>query len=409
MVSEERNDQDSNSVLSACRTAAGRGQRQNQGERLVLVESAPKSEWARDFKNMADMGFTHVALCWGLDAAAWTVRKEDTKNALDYSRRAGIGVYFIVWHPTHNSLPRKPEFQQMDVAGRLRFSFDTFNEQWRQTQWKEYLQAVAKLYSHHPAFSGYIFDDTFIPGPIDNIAGPAGKPEERYISYNQYDKQKFGKEPPRTASDKSWAEWTEARAKWWVDWAQDTMRFLREVDHDANHEIYLEDTESVLSQEVKNTVGVDFGRVAQPWDAVGAYTEPRWDGTPESNRKAVEHTKNVLARTRSAVGPEKKIIYTFWVANVLELRNPGPAKYPTAAQIKEICEAALSAGVRHLDMYGYRIGDFVVTAQNWPEKRPGPTGDYKLTDQYPKKHLYDRVELHEELKTYLRSLTSGNR
>jgi hypothetical protein len=39
------------------------------------------------------------------------------------------------WHPVHNSLPRRPEFQQVDVVGRLRFSFNTFNPKWRSSQW----------------------------------------------------------------------------------------------------------------------------------------------------------------------------------------------------------------------------------------------------------------------------------
>ena len=36
------------------------------------LNSAPRDEWDRDFRKMADLGFTHVDLCWGLDAAAWT-------------------------------------------------------------------------------------------------------------------------------------------------------------------------------------------------------------------------------------------------------------------------------------------------------------------------------------------------
>jgi hypothetical protein len=131
----------------------------------------------------------------------------------------------------------------------------------------------------------------------------------------------------------------------------------------------------------------------------------RWDGKPDSGKRAVEQTLSVLEKTRAAVGPGKKIIYTFWVGNILELRTPGPAKYPTFEQIREICEAALKAGIRHLDMYGYRIGDFIVTDENWPEKRPPPKGPYPLTDQFPKKYLYDRPELHERLGEYLRELS----
>jgi hypothetical protein len=55
-------------------------------------------------------------------------------------------------------------------------------------------------------------------------------------------------------------------------------------------------------------------------------------------------------------------------------------------------------------MYGYRIGDFVVTDENWPEKRPPAKGAYSLTDPFPQKYLYDRPELHERLGEYLREL-----
>lgn len=369
------------------------------------LNSAPRDEWARDFRKMADLGFTHVDLCWGLDAAAWTLRVEDTRYALRACRRAGLGAYFIVWHPVHNSLPRGPEFQQVDAAGQLRFAFNTFNVKWRQTQWKQYLQTLARLYAQDAAFAGYIFDDSFSIGPIKGIAGPGGAPSERFISYSEDDRRRFGKAPPRQTSSPDWAEWTEARGGWWENWARDTNRFIREVDSNAQHEVYLEDEQYVLSQTARDTTGVNFGRVARAFDAVGAYTEARWDGKPDADKRAVEQTLSVLDKTRAAVGPGKKIIYTFWVGNILELRTPGPAKYPTVDQIREICEAALTFGIRHLDMYGYRIGDFVVSDENWPQKRPPAKGPYPLTDPFPQKYLYDRPELHERLGEYLRELS----
>ncbi len=369
------------------------------------LNSAPRDEWERDFRKMVELGFTHVDLCWGLDAAAWALRVDDTKYALDSCRRAGLGAYFIVWHPVHNSLPRRPEFQQVDAAGQLRFAFNTFNMRWRETQWKEYLQTLARLYARDPAFAGYIFDDSFGIGPIKGIAGRGGAPSERFISYSEDDRRRFGKAPPKQPSDPDWAAWTRARAGWWEDWARDTNHFIREVDTNSQHEVYLEDEQYVLSQAARDTTGVDFGRTAKLFDAVGAYTEPRWDGKPDAGKRAVEQTSSVLEKTRSAVGSGKKIIYTFWVGNILELRTPGPAKYPTFEQIREICEAALKFGIRHLDMYGYRIGDFVVTDENWPQKRPPAKGPYPLTDPFPQKYLYDRPELHERLGEYLRGLS----
>ena len=64
---------------------------------------------------------------------------------------------------------------------------------------------------------------------------------------------------------------------------------------------------------------------------------------------------------RAAIGPSKKIIYTFWVGNVLELRTPGPAKYPTVDDVRDICP-------------------------------------------FPHRYLYDRPELYEPLGDYLRGL-----
>jgi hypothetical protein len=146
---------------------------------------------------MAKLGFTHAALCWGLDAAAWTLRVDDTRYALECCRRAGLGAYLVVWHPVHNSLPRRHEFQQVDVMGRLRFSFDTFNPKWRASQWKRYLQSVANLHAHEAAFAGYIFDDSFGIGPVSSISGPEGTSAERIISYGEDDLRRFGKARPR--------------------------------------------------------------------------------------------------------------------------------------------------------------------------------------------------------------------
>src|SRR3954453_9993320 len=79
------------------------------------LNSAPRSEWARDMKKMADLGFTHVALCWGFDSAAWGFRVDDTKYVLREADKAGLGVYLVLWHPTHNPLPRTPAHQHVDV------------------------------------------------------------------------------------------------------------------------------------------------------------------------------------------------------------------------------------------------------------------------------------------------------
>jgi hypothetical protein len=104
------------------------------------------------------------------------------------------------------------------------------------------------------------------------------------------------------------------------------------------------------------------------------------------------------------VGDKKKIIYTFWSANVAEELGTAPAKYPTAAQIKSVCEVALQLGIRHLDMYGFRIGEYRATKAEMKRMMPSEPAPYVLTGQFPRKFMWDRPEIHTELGDYLRSL-----
>lgn len=368
------------------------------------LNSAPKAEWARDFRTMQDLGFTDVVLCWGLDAAAFGLRINDTRDAMRWARQASLGAYMVMWHPVHNSLERRPEFVQVDAAGNRLFTFEVFNARWRRTQWKEYLQRVARAYRDEPAMAGYVFDDSFGIGPVGSFGGKASPEGKGIISYSDEAKRMYGAEPPREPRDPDWPKWVKARAAWWEDWARDTVGAIREIDSDPRHEIYLEDEQYVLGEEPRNAVGLDFSRLARHFDAVGAYTAISYDS--DSSLKAVQNTRDVIARTRAALGPTKKFIYTFWVANPAEERNPGPARYPTVAQIRAIAEAALAAGVRHLDMYGFRIGEFAVKEADWPAERPGAGPEYKLTGQFPEKFLWDRKSLHAPLRVYLRGLNS---
>jgi hypothetical protein len=369
------------------------------------LNSAPKSEWARDFTQMSKMGFTDVLLCWGLDAAAFGLpnRSQDTLDAMRMAEKVGVGSYLVFWHPSHNSLERRPEFEQVDAGGHHLFTFDTFNPEWRRTQWKDYLQRVARTYRKEPGFSGYAFDDSFGMGPIESFGGKPVPVEDRYISYNDFEKKNFKGELPRKPGDPLWEQWREARAKWWDDWARDTVGFIRKIDPDKGHEIYVEDEAHVLSPKLKDTVGLDLGRVAHQFDAVGAYTEIAWKSPDASEGARI--TSDVLARTRATVGPNTKIIYTFWIANAPEERKPGPATYPTVEQIKAVADAALKAGIQHLDMYGYRIGEYVVNPpSDWPKARPGTGATFPVTGQFPQKFLWDRPQLHEKLGEYLRGL-----
>ena len=74
----------------------------------------------------------------------------------------------------------------------------------------------------------------------------------------------------------------------------------------------------------------------------------------------------------------KKLVYTFWSANIAEEFKSGPAQFPTADQIKQVCEAALRLGVRHLDMYGYRIGEYRVSRDQITKLVPSEPAPYRF-------------------------------
>src|SRR5712671_6383817 len=90
------------------------------------LNSAPKANWEGDFTTMKNLGFTDVLLCWGLDLAGIVTRKAETKQAMQWAHKAGIGVYLIVWQPSANSLTRSPEFMQVDGNGKVLETFDVF-------------------------------------------------------------------------------------------------------------------------------------------------------------------------------------------------------------------------------------------------------------------------------------------
>jgi hypothetical protein len=150
--------------------------------------------------------------------------------------------------------------------------------------------------------------------------------------------------------------------------------------------------------------GVDFARVAQHFDAVGGYTMPKWTSAADSDQKVSKLTKDAIEGVRKIIGPKKKMIFTFWSANIAEEFAPGPAVYPSAAQIQSICEEALKLGIRHLDMYGYRIGQYRATRAEMARMMPAEPAPYLMTGQFPQKFMWDRPEIHTELGKYLRSL-----
>ena len=354
------------------------------------LNSAPKADWEGDFVTMKNLGFTDVLISWGLDTAGLITRKQDTTQAIRWAQKAGMGAYLIVWQPEANSLPRTPEFVHVNAEGKAIDSMDVFNPKWRATDWKHYLQEIAKTYGHEPAMAGYVFDDSFSGGQA---------------SYGPYEEKVFGAPLPRKPTDPRWEEWKEARQGWWEDWAKDTVKYIRDIDPNKQHEIYLEDTSDRIMNEARNANGgVDFARVARHFDAVGGYTMPKWTSAPDSDQKVSELTKNAIEGVRKIIGPKKKMIFTFWSANIAEEFAPGPAVYPSAAQIQSICEEALKLGIRHLDMYGYRIGQYRATRAEMARMMPAEPAPYIMTGQFPQKFMWDRPEIHTELGKYLRSL-----
>ena len=359
------------------------------------LNAAPKESWDGDFLTMKNLGFTDVLVCWGLDLAGIVTRKTETLQAMHAAEKAHLGVYLIVWQPSANSLPRDAEFLQVNGEGKSLETLDVFNPKWRSTQWKSFLQEIAKNYGHEPAFSGYVFDDSF---------GSAN------ISYGPFEEKLFGAPLPRKPGDARWDEWTRAREGWWEDWAKDTVGYLRAIDPDPNHIIYLEDTIGRITQPKEQaSIGLDFNRVARHFDAVGGYTTPAWTTNADSESKVLQLTEGAIQSVRKMIGPEKKIIYTFWSANIGEERKVGPARYPTAAQIRAVCEKALALGVKHLDMYGYRIGEYRATREEMSRMVPPEPAPYILTGQFPQKFMWDRPQIQAELGAYLRSLNASPR
>jgi hypothetical protein len=407
------------------------------------LNSAEKRQWEQDFKSCAEAGFTDMVLCWGLDSAAVSFQKENTRQALSLCQKYGMRAYLLMWHPSHNSLPRRPEFQQVDNYGNLLFTFNLFNRQWRSTQWKDYLQTVAGAYKDHPGLAGYLFDDTFGPGPIGSFEGDKTKVRGDFVSYSAYDYEQFRQwlrskyrtlprleeswgieagnwekiEPPQKntkTNQAAWSDWCEARSQWYQEWGIDTMKFIREADPSPDHEVYLEDGQYVLGLEtqrskssfrpvtVKDTLGLQFGVAAAPFDAVCGYTAFRWE-IPDALAKAVQRTRETLEFTRSKVDKQKKIIYTFWVGD-LDTDKPLPLKHPDAQQIMAVTQSALDLGIRHVDYYAYRVGDWRADNAEWEVRRPGPNVDFPLTKPMPGRYLCDRPDLLKALGVQLHQL-----
>ncbi|MDW8240966.1 MAG: beta-galactosidase [Acidobacteriota bacterium] len=414
------------------------------------LNSAPQAEWDKDFRTIAESGFSHVVLCWGLDLSAFRYRQAESRYALALCEKYGLKAYLVIWHPSHNTLvlEAKREHRQVDNRGNLRFSLNLFHRQWRRTQWRGYLHQITRTYKDMKGLGGYVFDDSFGIGPVSEV-GPIRSGEAvagDFVSYSDYDKaefrrwlkQKYGSlhnlnrawghtrsdghpedyrkwneiEPPRKIlNERIWDDWVEARTQWLTEWASETMRFIREVDPDPAHEVYIEDEQRALGTfswpssdatrpiSLRDVVGVHFGRVVQPFDAVGVYPAFAWD-KPQALEQALAVTENLLSETRRQVGPHKKIVYTFWASDV-DVAKREPLTRPTGQEIIRVTEEAMKLGIRHIDYYGYRIGDWRVTLEEWQQLRPGKSRTYPLTKPLRHKFLDDRPDVLRVLAEFI--------
>ena len=372
------------------------------------LNSCPKDTWVSDFEKMHRIGFTDVMLVWGLDAAAFAVRTQDSHEAIEAAHKAGLGSYLFVWHARHNSLEHLPQFEQVDSAGHHLFAFDVFNPEWRSGPWKTYLQRLAREYGKEPGLSGYVFDNSFAIGRIGKIDGAAPTDAESYLSYGESEKRLFGPDLPKTPADARWKGWTAARERWWGEWAGDTARFIREIDGDPHHEVFLEDGANAIDPDTVSRAGVDFKQVTERFDAVGAYFAPAYSAAGEEQKLASE-LRAYLTSMRAAIGPDKKLVLSLRLSEGESEDKPGRAVFPTLEQIKILTDAALASGIRQIDMYGFRMGVYHLDEAGWNEYRPGSGPSYKLTGQIEQKFLCDRPELTAGLQKYFAAIEKTGR
>ena len=371
------------------------------------LNSAPKTQWGADFRAMKELGLTDVVLVWGLDATAFATRIPDSHEAIRTARKAGLGSYLFVFHARHAAMAHDPAFEQVDAEGHALFAFDAFNRTWRQTQWKTYLQTLAREYGPEPGMAGYVFDNSFAIGRIGAIDGAAPVPEASYLAYGAAERKMFGRKLPTSPADPGWAEWTRVRAQWWSDWAAETREAIRGVDADAGHEIVLEDGDNTIDPDTESRVGLKLGMVTRSFDAMCAYWAP--DYGHESLQGLAGGVTAYLTRMRGAIGVGTALEFTLRLSDGATEDLPGHAEQPTVAQIRAAVDAALAMGVRRIDLYGYRMGVYHLDGKGWKRYQPGTAADYPLTGQVEGKFLVDRPEIWGGLKDYLVGIEAGVR
>ena len=291
------------------------------------------------------------------------------------------------------------------------------------------------------SFAGYFFDDTFGIGPVGSFGGEPGKARGDFVSYSAHDiagfrrwlrnkygalqklekawQQKFSDwesvEPPReiTIENKtSWEDWCQARRQWLREWSVETVKFIRVVDKSFDHAICLEDGEYILGKPrkikssvrpvtMRDTLGMDFGFVAAPFEEFCAYSAYRWDVT-DALETARENLTGTIQSASAHGTDRKKVACAFWVADVDT--NKAKLDLPSASQIISLAEAAITLGVRHVNYYAFRVGDWRVSEQDWPAARPGANLNYPVTKPLPGRYLCDKPDLLRELAERHRQL-----
>ena len=371
------------------------------------LNSAPATQWQTDFKAIRSLGFTDVVLVWGLDATAFSTRIPDSHRALRAAHAAGLGGYLFVWHARHSALPHERRFEQVDAAGHALYAFDAFNPQWRGTQWKTYLQTLAREYGPEPALAGYVFDNSFAIGNIGSIDGPAPRPEDSYISYGDAERTAFARRLPISPQDPAWKDWTSARQQWWADWATDTRAAIRAIDPNPVHRIVLEDGENTIDPDTETRVGLNLGRVIPSFDTMSAYWAPSYSD-PQADRQLESGIKDYLLRVRGTIGPHEDLALSLRLSESATEDLPGSVSRPTLEQIKRAIDTALAMGVRRIDLYGYRMGIYHLDGPGWLQYRPGSGKTYPLTGQITGKFLCDRPDLWPGLRAYLHQIQTAD-
>jgi hypothetical protein len=350
---------------------------------------------------MKQLGFTDVVLVWGMDGAAFSSRIHDSHQAIDAAHKAGLGSYLFIWHARYSSLPHDPKFEQVDAAGQTLYAFDTFNPEWRHTQWKQYLQSVAHAYGHEAGLAGYVFDNSFAIGHVGKVDGDAPASDASYIAYGDAERRLFGSRLPLSPSDPAWTAWTTARQQWWADWAKDTRDAIRAIDPDPHHKIVLEDGQNTIDPDVEARAGLSVKQVAPYFDTMSAYWAPHYS---DPNVDIAQDVKTYLTQMRAAIGSTPELSLSLRLSDDATEDSAGHADKPTLAQIKLAIDAALAMGVKRVDLYGYRMGVYHLENPGWSQYLPGSAKTYPLTGQIEGKFIVDRPELWPGLKSYFEAI-----